>query len=218
MLKVLKSKLHNISVWKSRLKFLICGKDEENRYHILEVKCPVGILVKDDTLEIAEDQITYSSEEFDAKILDLQMTCSLSDSVAIYGFIRLVESYYLIMITKSTPIASIHGHIIHTISETVTIPIIYKIRNTVEESRYRSIISKIDFTIGYYFSFTYDITNSLQRNTLITSEDLLNESFPCNDIFVWNHYPLQLILSFELWIIPVIYGFIKQFTYQSNIH
>ena len=94
----------------------------------------------------------------------LQTLCENAD--LIFGFIQLLEACYLIVVTKKKKVASLHGHTIYTIDETQTIPITYKLKPTVEESKYRSILQYTDLTKNFYFSFTYDITNTMQNNFL----------------------------------------------------
>lgn len=147
----------------------------------------------------------------------------------IYGVIRLTESYYLIAVTHAEVVASIHGNHIYKISETVQIPVTYRVRNTTEESRYKSILQLTDFSSSFYFSYTYDLTNSLQR---ITERDLRYKAgahppqkrfAEVQEMFMWNFFALEPFLALGAggarghddkdslrWVVPVIHGFVRQ--------
>jgi hypothetical protein len=62
----------------------------------------------------------------------------------------------MILVTKAEKIASIHGNYIYTIKETALVPIVYKIRNTMEEGKYKNILQNLNLCNGFYFSYSYD--------------------------------------------------------------
>lgn len=191
----------------------------------------------------------YTKDQLSSKLKDMVLTKCADNIVCIYGFIKLLDTYHLILVTKSSIVAEMHRHVIHTIDSTITIPLSVKSNYNADESRYRAIINKVNFTNGYFFSFTYDLTNNMQKNCILTngnvnarsdnidtsckgygsgkvSFDNTNEGVSkCNDMFAWNYYAAQPFLSMAInrnsnrdnygvkWVVPVIFGFIQQFSF-----
>ena len=81
------------------------------------------------------------------------------------------------------------------------------------DNRYVQIFGQIDLSKNFYFSYSYDITQTLQSNMTRPSLKKKDRA-PHNDMFMWNHYLWEEVkkdegLS-EDWILPVIYGFVDQ--------
>jgi hypothetical protein len=82
-----------------------------------------------------------------------------------------------------------------------------------EEQRYIDTFKRIDLTKNFYFSYTYDVTNTFQKNVELatqSAERKLHRSF--QKMFVWN---VALIKPFvnkvnEQWILPIVHGFVDQ--------
>lgn len=106
-------------------------------------------------------------------------------AVGIVGFVRFFDQFYLTVITQRKKVATIGNNVIYTIKGTEMIPIkpredsegkffhsmwsklSKKINQTpidVAESRYLGLFQFIDMTKDFYFSYTYDLTHSLQYN------------------------------------------------------
>lgn len=84
----------------------------------------------------------------------------------VLGFISFMESYYLILVTKRTKSAVIGMHIIYTIKDTVMIRVCEpstKMSHPLEQ-RYLRIFNNIDLNSNFYFSYSYDLTRTLQHN------------------------------------------------------
>jgi hypothetical protein len=141
-----------------------------------------------------------------------------------------LEGYYIILITNAKKVAVIGCHWVYKIEDTSIIPIPNtSTRVTLsEESRYLKIFQHIDTSSNFYFSYTYDLTNSLQYNMQLLSQVAIaplsqceiasrlleyNHHYYCSK-FVWNHHMLEPISSVHAeWILPVIHGYIE----QSNV-
>ncbi|CAG8636589.1 13566_t:CDS:10, partial [Dentiscutata heterogama] len=80
-----------------------------------------------------------------------------------------------------------------------------------DEYKYHSIFNILDLTKNFYFSYTYDITHTLQHNMTRSSN---RKNYSYNEMFVWNHYLLETgFRSFKSnsdWILPIIHGFVDQ--------
>ena len=107
-----------------------------------------------------------------------------------------------------------------------------------EESRYLKMFQSIDMTSNFYFSYSYDVTNTLQQNAQdpsllshghhsVSFRDLFTRrglrppaelSYVSKPVsrFVWNEFLLKpvyeqsdCVVSQE-WILPIIHGFVDQ--------
>ncbi|KAF5294868.1 hypothetical protein FQR65_LT10666 [Abscondita terminalis] len=92
------------------------------------------------------------------------------------GFIRFLEGYYIILITKRRKVAVIGHHTIYKIEDTT---ILYIPHDTVrllhpDEPRYLKMFQSIDLWSNFYYS--YDITHTLQYNMSVPREIVPNYS------------------------------------------
>jgi len=130
----------------------------------------------------------------------------------IIGFVKFLEGYYMIIITKRSAVALLGGHYIYHIDDTLLISIPgqgVKFDKKQNEAKYLQIFSQVDLTKNCYFSYTYDITCSLQHNL---SRKPGRQNFLQNEMFIWNHYLLKNgFKSFKSsWVLPIIHGFVDQ--------
>ncbi|XP_072535654.1 polyphosphoinositide phosphatase isoform X2 [Salminus brasiliensis] len=84
----------------------------------------------------------------------------------IVGFVRFLEGYYVILITKRRKMADIGGHSIYKIEDT---NMIYIPNDSVrvthpDEARYVRMFQNVDLSSNFYFSYSYDLSHSLQYN------------------------------------------------------
>uniref|UniRef100_A0AAQ4P4W6 SAC domain-containing protein n=1 Tax=Gasterosteus aculeatus aculeatus TaxID=481459 RepID=A0AAQ4P4W6_GASAC len=84
----------------------------------------------------------------------------------IVGFVRFLEGYYIVLITKRRKMADIGGHSIYKIEDT---SMIYIPNDSVrvthpDEARYVRIFQNVDLSSNFYFSYSYDLSHSLQYN------------------------------------------------------
>ncbi|VDQ03279.1 unnamed protein product [Trichobilharzia regenti] len=96
----------------------------------------------------------------------------------IVGVIRFLRGYYLILITKYSVVAQLGEH------QICKVRLFHFIKSSMgrkklsgDEIRYLKLFSSVDLASNFYFSYTYDLSHSLQYN--------LEPSIP-NDKFVWN--------------------------------
>jgi phosphatidylinositol 3,5-bisphosphate 5-phosphatase len=142
------------------------------------------------------------------------------------GFIRFTAGYYVSVITKRSPVALFGGHYVYHIDETRLISISSddsrKLDKNSEEARYLSILENLDISKTFYFSYSYDITRTLQSNILRQRELFQNgkwygsstDGMGFNDMFVWNHFLLKWGEKYPEkmanWCLPIIHGFVDQ--------
>lgn len=75
--------------------------------------------------------------------------------------------------------------------------------------RYKKLLSSVDLTNDFFFSYTYPIMQSLQKNVLSVDD----EGMPYDNMFVWNAFLTEAIRSRcknTIWTIPLVHGNFKQ--------
>ncbi|TPX15049.1 uncharacterized protein E0L32_004879 [Thyridium curvatum] len=221
-------RMHKFSLYETASRYYIVGGDvAEKRYRILKID-----RTTDDSsdLSITDDKIVYSQKEMN-QLLDtiddgnkgtggIKLRCT---TWGLLGFIKFTGPWYMLLITKKSTVAMIGGHYIYQIDGTELIPLTparfrADQRNT-EESRFLNILNNLDLTRSFYYSYSYDITRTLQYNITKERTAILNgkptggdEDF--NSMFVWNSHLLQpaakSLNSIFDWCRPIIHGYIDQ--------
>ncbi|KAK4151348.1 SacI homology domain-containing protein [Chaetomidium leptoderma] len=224
-----KQQMHRFSLYETASRFYIVGGDvTEKRYRILKID-----RTNDDDaseLSITDDKTVYTQKDMN-QLLDtiddgnkgtggLKLRCT---TWGLLGFVKFTGPYYMLLITKKSTVAMIGGHYVYQIDGTDLIPLTspnFKMdqRNT-EESRFLGILNHLDLTRSFYYSYSYDLTRTLQHNITRERTALLGGR-PCSadddfaSMFVWNNHLLQpaakvLNAPFD-WCRPIIHGYIDQ--------
>ena len=223
-------KMHKFSLYETATRYYIVGADVmDKRFRILKIDRTAD----SGNLSIVEDEIVYTKKEMSQLLNAIddgnKSTGGMSlrsSTWGLLGFIRFTGAYYMLLITKRSQVAMIGGHFVYQIDGTELVPLTtgtssrFKadVKNT-EEARFLSILSNLDLTRSFYFSYSYDITRTLQHNICRERDAIANGiSYPhaqdYNSMFVWNSYLLQpattaLKNTFD-WCLPVIHGYIDQ--------
>ncbi|WKX92071.1 hypothetical protein Q1695_010252 [Nippostrongylus brasiliensis] len=83
-----------------------------------------------------------------------------------------------------------------------------------EEQRYVRLFQTVDLSTDFYFSYTYDLSRSLQKNALSSDWDRDGERLMDSDRkFVWNSFllkPLRNNLVSEQWLLEIVHGYVGQ--------
>ncbi|XP_017649486.1 phosphoinositide phosphatase SAC2-like isoform X1 [Gossypium arboreum] len=132
----------------------------------------------------------------------------------IIGFVKFLGPHYMLLITKRRKIGAICGHTIYAISKTqmITIgssPVQSNMAYSKNEKRYKKLLCSVDLTKDFFFSYSYNVMHSLQRNLCKNETGLLNYE----TMFVWNEFLTRGIrnnLKNTLWTVALVYGFFKQ--------
>ncbi|RDL40007.1 Uncharacterized protein BP5553_04347 [Venustampulla echinocandica] len=223
-------KMHKFSLYETTTRYYLVGTNiMDSRFRILKIDRTADA----GSLSIAEDDIVYSKKEM-SQLLNaiddgnkgtggLHLRCS---TWGLLGFIRFTGPYYMLLITKRSQVAMIGGHFVYSIDGTELVPLttgsssrFKPDTNHTEEARFLGILNNLDLTRSFYFSYSYNITRTLQHNIIIEREAVAKGiSYPhpqdFNSMFVWNSYLLQPAAA-ELkntydWCIPVMHGYIDQ--------
>ena len=221
-------RIYKFTLYETNQRYWITGSDLADRqYRMLRIDrtSPPG------QIALTEDETTYSRKEMNETLTaiddgnkaagGLRTKCSFW---GLLGFIRFTEAYYMLIVTNRRQVAMIGGHYIYQIEGTELIPLTtgassrFVSNRNPEETRFLSILNNLDLSKRFYFSYSYDITHSLQHN-IIRQRNAVNEGLhrveeESNSMFVWNHHLLNPAISalkhpFN-WCLPIIHGFIDQ--------
>lgn len=220
-------KMHKFSLYETASRYYIVGVDvSERRYRILKIERTADGA----ELNMTDDKIVYSLKEMN-QLLDtidhgnrgtggIKLRCT---TWGLLGFIKFTGPYYMLLITKKSTVAMVGGHYIYQIEGTELVPLTpakYKpdTRNT-EEQRFLGILNNLDLTKSFYYSYSYDVTRTLQHN-IARERGSLGKGFltapdsDLNSMFVWNDYLLQptnaVLKDPYDWCRPIIHGYIDQ--------
>ncbi|OEL34800.1 Phosphoinositide phosphatase SAC2 [Dichanthelium oligosanthes] len=132
----------------------------------------------------------------------------------IIGFIKFLGPYYMLIITEQKRIGEIFGHPVYEVTRTAMIELANSktrstFQNSKDENRYKKILNTLDLRKDFFFSYSYRIMRSLQKN-LCDPQDgwTLYET-----MFVWNEFLTRRIrncLRNTLWTVALVHGFFKQ--------
>lgn len=222
--------MHRFSLYETASRYYLVGADTlDSRYRILKIDRNAD----EGELSITEDEIVYNKLDMGRVLNAIDDGNKASGGLklkgttwGILGFIKFTGAYYMLSVVRRKQIAMIGGHYIYQIEETDLIPLTLNTpsrfkpdaRNT-EEARFLSILNTLDLHRSFYYSYSYDITQTLQHNMIrerkaLTSSTTYQRSSDYNTMFVWNQYLLEpaiarLKSTFD-WCQPIIHGYIDQ--------
>ena len=147
----------------------------------------------------------------------LPLDATSSVIYGIFGIVNLIAGPYLIVITKRSQTGSVNGEAIWRVEETQVLPFSKTVLHLTETQKahnkqYLSMITNALDTPQYYFSYTYDLTHTLQRlyNTSpeFASFHLWERS---DERFLWNRHLLSPLTSnpeLGRFALPILHGFV----------
>lgn len=221
-------RMHRFTLYETNARYFITGADITDKHFKL---LKIDRTAAPGQLAIFEDESVYSKKEVTQLLTTidegnkatggLRIKCSFW---GLLGFIRFTEAYYMLLITKRQQVAMIGGHYVYQIDGTELVPLttgassrFARDRNP-EEVRFLGILNNLDLTRSFYFSYSYNVTRTLQYNItqqrLAINEGTLTPMHDYNDMFAWNHHLLEPAVSSLKnaydWCLPIIHGFIDQ--------
>ncbi|XP_023173380.1 polyphosphoinositide phosphatase [Drosophila hydei] len=146
---------------RSRL-YLVGSNNRETRFRLLTID-----RLALNRLSIEENANEFNSLDIRRFVSSLTGSPKVTSAYGVLGFVRFLEGYYLILVTKRKCCAHIGMHLVYTIKDTVMVRV-----NEVtsqrpphpHEERYKRIFQNIDLRSNFYFSYSYDLTRTLQYN------------------------------------------------------
>ena len=191
-----------------------------------------------DRIEFSDDVHEYDKDEMNELLSMINNANRIKNSNGILkahkghgivGFIRFLEGYYLILITKQIPVAILGFHTIYSIEDATLIYIPYEDKSLIrdvnlDEQRYLKLFQTVDLRQNFYYSYTYDLTHTLQFNLSeirVQEPSRLNIDHETTCIgvvnkpeskFLWNDYLLKPLRGKvnHFWILNIIHGFLSQ--------
>ncbi|CAI5701871.1 unnamed protein product [Peronospora effusa] len=185
--------------------YIVCSDRHYSCFRMIELDRMVERPKKLEQV-LKEDEKLYDWEQMEARLQTLaehariQGTGNLErafTAVAIVGCIRFLRGYYFIFVTQRRKIGNIGGNSIYGISATQQLNVSHSVEDQTAwnrinrwfnpspeeeaEARYLGLFHFLDLTKDFYFSYSYDITHTLQHN--MTTE----HSEPA-EMFTWNYY------------------------------
>lgn len=174
----------------------------------------------------------------------------VASAFGLVGFVKFLDCYYMTLIMQKKKVGCLAGNFIYTIKETQVFPIrpkdeqdnnafksLWKKLNKklnqtsaeIAEARYFGLFQFVDLSKDFFFSYSYDLTHSLQHNYIIAKKQDSPASKPkttgspqcavppsTQDMFEWNFYQTEELkhivgpLSAVFWVLPVIQGSFQQ--------
>lgn len=211
--------LQKFRLYETTSNFYMVGRDKTRTYwKVLKID-----RLEPTELIMYEDSATYS----DIECIDLlkrihegnKSTGGLkfvSTCYGIVGFVKFLGPYHMLVITKRRKIGVICGHAVYAITKSEMFPIpnstvLSKMPYSKNENRYKKLLRTVDLTRDFFFSYSYHIMISLQKNLSNCQSGLTLY----DTMFVWNEFLTRGIrhqLKNTLWTVALVYGFFKQVT------
>ena len=219
-------KLHRLNLYETASKFYLVGGDiTEQKFKILKVDrgdSPGDLRTNEDDTQYTKDEVNHILNTVDhgnKASGGLRLKCN---AWGLLGFIKFTKSFYMLFVTKRSQVALIGGHYVYQIDGTELVPLAPSSSARLkldqdEEARFITILHNLDLSRSFYFSYSYDITHTLQYNILFQKNNSHQaHDFPQqhNSMFVWNFHllktPYSTLKSPLDWCLPVVHGFINQ--------
>lgn len=139
------------------------------------------------------------------------------DFCGLLGSIQLISGKYLLIATTRELVGFLNGHAIWKLVDTKLIPyakstIHMNAQQIADNDQYIRMIHLVLSTPYFYFSYSYDLTHSLQRlhsaGPGFNSQSMFARA---DQRFVWNRYLLKNFMSYDYknFALPLIHGFIS---------
>ncbi|KAJ8606697.1 hypothetical protein MRB53_040779 [Persea americana] len=221
-------RMYRFVLYETTARYWITGADITNQYFRL---LRIDRTSAPGQISLFEDETVYDRAQIEDVLATIDQGNKATNGLrmkfsfwGLLGFIRFTEAYYMLIITKRKQAAMIGGHYVYQIEGTDMVPLttgssssFLRDRNP-EEARFLGILNNLDLAKSFYFSYSFDITHTLQNN-IMRQRQALNEgkthaTHDYNGMFVWNHHLLKPAVAALKhpydWCLPIIHGFLDQ--------
>ncbi|XP_014488614.1 PREDICTED: polyphosphoinositide phosphatase isoform X2 [Dinoponera quadriceps] len=170
------SSIQKIALYETKSRFYLMGSNNTlTRFRVLKIDRmePRELIVVDDKSEYTQDEIKDLVNMIDmgnrTRTGQRNSTGGVARVVSafgIVGFVRFLEGYYIILVTKRRRVAVVGHHTIYKIEDTAMIYIPNDIIRLFhpDEQRYVKMFQSIDLSSNFYFSYSYDMSHTFQSN------------------------------------------------------
>ncbi|KAI0063033.1 hypothetical protein BV25DRAFT_1803057 [Artomyces pyxidatus] len=208
--------------YENRLRFYIVASNTSDSLHRI-VKID---RTSQDELVVIEDEAVYTGRQMTAMLKMLEDGNKASGGLGkpkvffgLVGFMKFTAGWYMLLITKRSVVALLGGHYLYHCESTelVPIPFNHKVDKPGEEQRLINVFKQVDMTKNFYFSYTYDLTSTLQSNLTSRNKSSSGGGWPFTDRYAWNYHMFTSAFQDQAhastkahWILPVIHGHVDQ--------
>ncbi|XP_065048750.1 phosphoinositide phosphatase SAC2-like [Musa acuminata AAA Group] len=212
-----RGRLQNFTLYAARSMFFVVGSDESRKqWRVLKIDRS-----QPSELNIYEDPITYSKSDCKCLLEQLDhennVTGGLNKITVCYGivgFVKFLGPYYMLLITGRKKIGAICGHAIYAVTRSQMISLSDSAQSSYlpfvgAEYRYKRLLRAVDLTKDFFFSYSYNIMCSLQKNMC----DGVPEEALYETMFVWNEFlscGIRNHLKNTAWTVALVHGSFKQ--------
>lgn len=166
--------IQRIALYETKARYFLVGSNNsQTKFRVLKID-----RMEPRELNVVDDHQVYSREEIQSLLSMIDVGnrnrqgslgtpfVPVASAFGIVGFVRFVEGYYIILVTKRRHAAMIGHHSIYKIEDTA---LIYIPNDGVrkahpDEAHYLKMFQSIDLSSNFYFSYSYDMTHTLQMN------------------------------------------------------
>ncbi|KAI9472050.1 MAG: SacI homology domain-containing protein [Benjaminiella poitrasii] len=147
----------------------------------------------------------------------------------IYGLLGLVRFWagdYLLTITQRELVGSIRGKSIYRVGSFQVLPLAHNLNklNENQKSQEQKFVNLLESHLKnntFYFSYDYDLTQSIQRQVLFEADQLKEPLYKrADERFFWNRFVSSKLIDAKLdlssFILPVMQGFVEVNKCQIN--
>nr|XP_009391717.1 PREDICTED: phosphoinositide phosphatase SAC3 isoform X4 [Musa acuminata subsp. malaccensis] len=209
--------LQMFELYETHSKFYMIGRNQSKAlWRVLKIDRS-----ESSELNICEDSTTYSESECKELLNRVhegnKSTGGLkfvTNCYGIAGFVKFLGPYYMLLITERKEIGVIFGHTVYAVTKSEIIAVQNSnvqcdMANAKMEYRYKKLFGMVDLTKDFFFSYSYHIMQSLQKNVCESqSGHMIYET-----MFIWNEFLTREVhqrLKNTLWTVDLVYGFFKQ--------
>ncbi|CDY54376.1 BnaAnng13070D [Brassica napus] len=202
--------LHKFMLYRTLTNFYLIGRDKKKTFwRILKID-----RTDPNELNLFEDPTRYTHEQ----IVQLKKWISRGNQeygglraettcYGIIGFVKFLGPYYMLVIKKRKKVGEICGHTVYGVVDSQMIMIPYhsgetRVAGSAAEQRYKKLLNMVDLSKNFYFSYTYHLMYSLQKNICNTERGKIHDE----TMFVWNKYlthGIRRILQNTVWTVSL---------------
>ncbi|KAJ2759264.1 phosphatidylinositol-3,5-bisphosphate 5-phosphatase, partial [Coemansia nantahalensis] len=192
--------LGQLEIYESKTQLCIVGVNEAaGSYRVLRVSrtaTDVGRMAEDDGIAHSQTSI----RQLVAGLLAGGMRLAVQGVLGILGVVRFTKGYYISLVTGGKPVALLGGHHVYHIEDTRLFSIAYRPERSDLEDKHIARFRNVDLTKNFYYSHTYDITHTLQRNVAMAqaavvadqatdqaADQGVRQNPEYHSMFVWNY-------------------------------
>ncbi|EGN94851.1 hypothetical protein SERLA73DRAFT_61835 [Serpula lacrymans var. lacrymans S7.3] len=208
-------------LYENKLRFyIIASNASDSRHRIIKID-----RTSQCDLTIVEDETEYSGKQMSAMLKMLDDGNKGSGGLGkprvffgVAGFVKFTAGWYMLIISERSVVALLGGHYLYHCESTEMIPVCinHKIEKPAEEQRLMNVFKQVDMSKNFYFSYSYDLTSTLQRN-LTQIGRFAGDMWPFTDRYAWNFHMLSSPFENETehvvrshWMLPLVHGHVDQ--------